>query len=85
MPGMLRSMIMTPMARSSSRAFQARFPSIAVTTWWLVRPLADPLVAVRGVSGSADLGYGRPTLVLDLMALVARLPRGAVAEAEARA
>jgi two-component system, chemotaxis family, sensor kinase CheA len=41
----------------------------------LVRPLADPLVAVRGVTGAADLGDGRPTLVLDLGVLVARLSR----------
>ncbi len=35
----------------------------------VVRPLADPLVNVPGVSGSTDLGDGRPTLVLDLVAL----------------
>jgi two-component system chemotaxis sensor kinase CheA len=35
----------------------------------VVRPLADPLVAVAGVSGTTDLGDGRPTLVLDLAAL----------------
>lgn len=35
----------------------------------VVRPLADPLVRVRGVSGATDLGDGRPTLVLDLAAL----------------
>lgn len=35
----------------------------------LVRPLTDTLVKVPGVSGSADLGDGRPTLVLDLAAL----------------
>lgn len=39
----------------------------------VVRPLADPLVAVPGVSGSTDLGDGRATLVLDLHGLVARL------------
>jgi two-component system chemotaxis sensor kinase CheA len=37
----------------------------------VVRPLADPLVRVRGVSGATDLGDGRPTLVLDLIALAA--------------
>ncbi|MFT3776033.1 MAG: chemotaxis protein CheW [Minicystis sp.] len=31
----------------------------------VVRPLSDPLVRVAGVSGSTDLGDGRPTLVLD--------------------
>jgi two-component system chemotaxis sensor kinase CheA len=35
----------------------------------VVRPLEDPLVRVPGVSGSTDLGDGRPTLVLDLWAL----------------
>ena len=36
-----------------------------------VRALKDPLVTVPGVSGSTDLGDGRPTLVLDLAALAA--------------
>jgi two-component system chemotaxis sensor kinase CheA len=35
----------------------------------VVRPLVDPLVNVSGVSGATDLGDGRPTLVLDLVAL----------------
>jgi two-component system chemotaxis sensor kinase CheA len=35
----------------------------------VVRPLGDPLVRVTGVTGSTDLGDGRPTLVLDLPAL----------------
>ena len=35
----------------------------------VVRPLADSLVRVRGVAGATDLGDGRPTLVLDLLAL----------------
>ncbi len=37
----------------------------------LVRPLADPLVDVPGIAGSADLGDGRPTLVVDLLTLTA--------------
>ena len=37
----------------------------------VVRPLLDPLVQVQGMSGAADLGNGRPTLVLDLGALSA--------------
>jgi two-component system chemotaxis sensor kinase CheA len=41
----------------------------------LVRPLDDVLVRVAGVTGSADLGDGRPTLVLDLPALSAQLAR----------
>lgn len=35
----------------------------------VVRPLEDPLVRVVGVTGSTDLGDGKPTLVLDLIAL----------------
>ena len=31
------------------------------------------LVQTRGVSGATDLGDGRPTLVLDLVALAARM------------
>ena len=37
----------------------------------VVRPLVDPLVQVQGISGAADLGNGRPTLVLDLASLSA--------------
>jgi len=36
----------------------------------VVRPIKDPLVDVPGVSGSTDLGDGRPTLVLDLLGLM---------------
>ncbi|GAC1378215.1 MAG: hypothetical protein NVSMB47_22690 [Polyangiales bacterium] len=39
----------------------------------VVRPLEDPLVRVQGISGATDLGDGRPTLVLDLVTLSARL------------
>ncbi|AUX41621.1 chemotaxis protein A [Sorangium cellulosum] len=39
----------------------------------VVRPLEDPLVRVPGVSGSTDLGDGRPTLVLDLVGLSGKL------------
>jgi two-component system chemotaxis sensor kinase CheA len=35
----------------------------------VIRPLEDALVRVRGVTGATDLGDGRPTLVLDLVAL----------------
>ena len=45
----------------------------------VVRPIDDPLVRVVGVSGSTDLGDGKPTLVLDLLALSSAL------SAEARA
>jgi two-component system chemotaxis sensor kinase CheA len=39
----------------------------------VVRPLTDALVRVDGVSGTTDLGDGRPTLVLDLAALGGKL------------
>lgn len=39
----------------------------------VVRPLEDPLVQGRGVSGTTDLGDGRPTVVLDLPALAGGL------------
>jgi two-component system, chemotaxis family, sensor kinase CheA len=39
----------------------------------VVRPLEDRLVRVEGISGTTDLGDGRPTLVLDLAALGGRL------------
>jgi two-component system chemotaxis sensor kinase CheA len=35
----------------------------------VIRPLEDPLVQRAGITGSTDLGDGRPTLVLDLVAL----------------
>jgi two-component system, chemotaxis family, sensor kinase CheA len=37
----------------------------------VIRPLVDPLLRVGGISAATDLGDGRPTLVLDLAALVA--------------
>jgi two-component system, chemotaxis family, sensor kinase CheA len=39
----------------------------------VVRPLVDPLVQAPGIAGSADLGDGRATLVLDLLALAAKV------------
>jgi two-component system, chemotaxis family, sensor kinase CheA len=41
----------------------------------VVRPLEDPLVRVPGVTGTTDLGDGKPTLVVDLLALGARLSK----------
>ncbi|MEI9938733.1 MAG: chemotaxis protein CheW [Pseudomonadota bacterium] len=41
----------------------------------VIRPLNDVLVRAPGVSGATDLGDGRPTLVLDLVALSASLAR----------
>ena len=42
----------------------------------VVRPLEDRLVRVDGISGTTDLGDGRPTLVLDLVALGGKLTAG---------
>jgi len=39
----------------------------------VIRPVKDPLVRAPGISGATDLGDGRPTLVLDLVALGASL------------
>jgi two-component system chemotaxis sensor kinase CheA len=39
----------------------------------VIRPINDVLVRAPGVSGATDLGDGRPTLVLDLIALSASL------------
>lgn len=47
----------------------------------VVRPVDDPLVRVTGVSGSTDLGDGRPTLVLDFLALGGTLARSRGASA----
>ena len=40
----------------------------------VVRRLDDPLVRVPGVAGATNLGYGRPTLILDLGALDLGMP-----------
>jgi len=42
----------------------------------VVRPLEDRLVRVEGISGTTDLGDGKPTLVLDLVALGGKLSAG---------
>jgi two-component system, chemotaxis family, sensor kinase CheA len=39
----------------------------------VVRPLIDPLVQAPGIAGTTDLGDGKPTVVLDLVALGATL------------
>jgi two-component system chemotaxis sensor kinase CheA len=43
----------------------------------VIRPMNDALVRVPGVSGATDLGDGRATLVLDLVALGTSLSAGA--------
>jgi two-component system, chemotaxis family, sensor kinase CheA len=39
----------------------------------VVRPVADPLTRAPGIAGATDLGDGRPTIVLDLSELGARV------------
>jgi two-component system chemotaxis sensor kinase CheA len=39
----------------------------------VVRPIDDPLSRAPGIAGATDLGDGRPTLVLDLIELGARM------------
>jgi two-component system chemotaxis sensor kinase CheA len=46
----------------------------------VIRPMNDALVRAPGVSGATDLGDGRPTLVLDLVALGTTLNASASAE-----
>lgn len=36
----------------------------------VVRPMEDPLIQARGISGATELGDGRPVLVLDALALL---------------
>lgn len=43
----------------------------------VVRPLTDPLVHVRGISGATELGDGRPILILDPAALTSGVVRPA--------
>lgn len=45
----------------------------------VIRPMNDVLVRAPGVSGATDLGDGKPTLVLDLVALGTTLTAGAPA------
>jgi two-component system chemotaxis sensor kinase CheA len=45
----------------------------------VLRPLEDPLVRAPGIAGTTDLGDGRPTLVVDLVALAARQGQDALA------
>lgn len=40
----------------------------------VIRSLRDPLVERAGIAGATDLGDGKPTLVLDLVALARTLP-----------
>jgi two-component system chemotaxis sensor kinase CheA len=51
----------------------------------VVRPIADPLVRVEGVSGATDLGDGRVVLILDPVALGRIAKRHAAEAAQASA
>lgn len=48
----------------------------------VVRPLADPLVRVPGISGATELGDGRPILILDPNALTSGVVRPPVSAIE---
>jgi two-component system chemotaxis sensor kinase CheA len=50
----------------------------------VVRPLLDPLVKVAGITGATDLGDGKPTLILDLVALASGLVPSRRTSARAR-
>jgi two-component system chemotaxis sensor kinase CheA len=72
---------LAPEARSSSKAILLRRESelfafevdrMLGQQEIVVRPLTDPLVTVEGVTGSTDLGDGRPTLMLDPLLLMQR-------------
>ena len=58
--------------RKHNEAFAFEVDSMLGKQEVVVRPVKDPLVDVAGVSGSTDLGDGRPTLVLDLLGLMSR-------------
>jgi chemotaxis protein histidine kinase CheA len=49
----------------------------------VVHPIADPLIAVPGVSGATELADGRVSLILDAAALV-RGSRDRMSRADAR-
>jgi len=57
------------LVRRAGEAFAFGLDRVAGQQESVVRPLVDPLVQVKGISGATDLGDGRPTLVLDLVAL----------------
>jgi len=50
----------------------------------VVRPIADPLIRVEGVSGATDLGDGRAVLILDTSA-IGRMARAGGTSSAARA
>jgi two-component system chemotaxis sensor kinase CheA len=61
--------------RRTSQAFIFEIDRVLGQQEVVVRPIEDPLAQAAGVAGATDLGDGRPTLVLDLIGLSARLHR----------
>jgi two-component system chemotaxis sensor kinase CheA len=59
--------------RAGAEAFAFQVDRMLGQQEVVIRPIEDPLVSVPGVSGTTDLGDGRPTLVLDLVGLVRQL------------
>jgi two-component system, chemotaxis family, sensor kinase CheA len=55
--------------RRSGEAIGVLFERVLGQQEAVIRPLHDPLVRVRGIPATTDLGDGRPTIVLDLVAL----------------
>ncbi len=49
----------------------------------IVRPMADPLLQVPGISGATELGDGKPVLILDPIAITNRVIRPRAANAAA--
>jgi two-component system, chemotaxis family, sensor kinase CheA len=65
------------LARRAGQAVAFGVDRVVTQLEAVVRPLVDPLVVAPGIGGATDLGDGRPTLVLDLLALTAAaLPAG---------
>lgn len=67
--GALRALVV----RRGTEAVAFRLDRVLAQQETVVRPLADPLVQVTGIAGSADLGDGRATLVLDLLSIAGQL------------
>ncbi len=59
--------------RRGADAVAFRLDRVLAQQETVVRPLVDPLVQVMGIAGSADLGDGRATLVLDLLSIAGHL------------
>jgi two-component system chemotaxis sensor kinase CheA len=71
-PGRLRVAIVV---KRNGRPFAFEVDQMLGQKEVVVRPLEDPLIRQPGIVGSTDLGDGRPTLVLDLVALSGKLSR----------